>query len=119
MPPVARADLVAVFRDMMTAIDDDGDGRLSLAEWREATVGGGSRAGRAIPIRLSLRGSAESVFRELDGDGDQVLSFAEFAREPLANFDCLDADNDGIVQPAEGEARTTRCASVEATSPAR
>ena len=116
MAPMARTDLIAAFRQMIAAIDGDHDGRLSRAEWSETASeerATDSDADRAIPIRIALGAPAEHVFRDLDSNNDGLLSFEEFVREPLASFDCMDVDHDGIVQPTETEAGMTRCASIQ------
>jgi hypothetical protein len=46
----------------------------------------------------------------VDRNADGLLTAEEFGRSALASFDCLDADHDGIVQPAEGAAGRDRCA---------
>jgi hypothetical protein len=112
----ARTDLVAAFQQLMAAFDHDHDGRVDRAEWREATARTGNfnpKVDRAIPIRMSLRAPSEEVFREMDSNQDGLLSFEEFSAGPLASFDCMDTNHDGIVQPAEDEAGRNRCSPVQ------
>src|SRR5205085_4717218 len=110
--PEVRVDLVDALRSLMATIDGDHDGRLSRAEWSAATSRGGdsySETDRASPIRMSIAAPPDEVFRDWDSNADGLVSFEEFAREPLASFDCVDADHDGIVQPAEQETERSRC----------
>lgn len=102
MPPIARADLIAAYRQMLAVIDSDRDGLISRAEWSASTELVG-KASRASPIRVVLDASPEDMFRLWDSDQDGLLAFEELVRPPLASFDCMDADHDGVVQPGEAD----------------
>jgi len=115
-----RTDLVSAFRALFAVADGDHDGRISHAEWIAATPRTGARhsdADRASPIRMALRAPPEDVFRDLDHNRDGLITFEEFVRDPLASFDCLDADHDGTLEQAEREAGRTRCAAVQTPVP--
>jgi Ca2+-binding EF-hand superfamily protein len=109
MPPMERTELVELFQVMVAGMDRDHDGRVSRAEWVEIMAGTGE-ADRALPVRMSFDAPPAEVFREMDSNADGLLTVGEFGRSMLANFDCLDADHDGVVRPAEAAAGRARCA---------
>jgi Ca2+-binding EF-hand superfamily protein len=104
-------------RQLIAAIDSDQDGRLSLAEWSASTEPARD-AGRASPIRIALHVPAADMFRLLDSNEDGLLTLEELVRQPLAIFDCMDIDHDGVVQAGETEAGEARCSSIQAPEPA-
>ena len=93
---------------MITLVDRDHDGRVSRVEWGKAMAGTGE-ADRAIPVRISFDRSPEEAFRDMDSNADGQLTTEEFASPMLSAFDCLDANHDGVVQPAEDAARRAGC----------
>ena len=119
MAPMERADLVEMFGTMIRAMDRDHDGRVSRAEWL-ARMTGTRDNDRAIPIRMAFDAPPEQVFRNLDSNTDGLLTAEELGHGMLATFDCLDADHDGSLQPAEEAAERPSCAAAErpATPPA-
>lgn len=69
------------FQAAFAAFDRDHDGRLSRAEWTD------TNANRASPIRIVFDAPLKDVFRDMDRDGNDLVSFEEFVRDPLTNFD--------------------------------
>lgn len=106
-----RSQIVSHSRQFLAGTDTDGDGALSLAEWtaglREPNPAW-SRADREVysEIRAYMIGEHSRMDRDRDGK----VSFDELVREPLAGFDCMDADRDLRLSPAEMEtARKRSC----------
>jgi hypothetical protein len=75
-------------RGMMQRIDADGDGKITLEEFK-------------VP--------QESRFAMLDANGDGVIDKDEFGARRMARFAARDADGNGVLEgdelPARGEGR--------------
>ena len=67
-------------RGMMQRIDTDGDGRITLEEFK-------------VP--------QERRFAMLDADGDGVITPEEFSARPMARFAERDADGNGVLEGEE------------------
>ena len=78
--------------ETFTKLDTNKDGQLSKAEFT---------AGSPAPQR-PLTDPAK-VISELDSNKDQKVSLTEFSSTPLANFDRVDINHDGIVTPDEAQ----------------
>lgn len=98
--------------NMLTLIDTDQNGVLTLDEFLNARPGPGSRAGkrgenpnpeqgdeeRRADRRANMAERAATAFQEMDLDGDEILSVAEFQE---ANFLRLDRDSNGVLTAEE------------------
>ncbi|MEQ8486640.1 MAG: EF-hand domain-containing protein [Pseudomonadales bacterium] len=78
--------------ELFAALDTDGDGKLSAAEFD---------TGRMKEARRDAR--RERAFARLDRNGDGMLSRDELP-DPVARLEAMDADGDGLVSQAEAEA---------------
>lgn len=77
-------------------LDTDKNGSLSLAEFRAA----------AAPVNASE--SPDQMLATLDGNKDGKVSSSEYKSKPLANFDRMDSNKDGILTPQEVAAARKR-----------
>jgi len=98
---------------MMERADTDSDGRVSRAEATAARRDLFLRADRNgdrvlddndSSRRRRIREALEQVRAGADGNGDGVVTEAEFMAAPMAAFDRADADRDGYVTRTEIEA---------------
>lgn len=71
-------------------LDKNGDEKIDLAELQ------GRNEDKRIKYNLMLR--------QVDGNGDEVVTSAEFINHALAQFDTMDSDKDGILTPEERQA---------------
>ena len=108
-----------------TAIDADGNGSISKAEWdkhgadraakraergdKRADAGArgeGKRDGMRGPgKRGGHHGMRGGMMGKADTNGDKAISQAEFQAAALARFDAADANKDGRVTPEERKAQ--------------
>ncbi len=77
-------------------LDTDKNGSLSLAEFKAA----------ATPLNPSE--SPEQMIAAADSNKDGKLSANEYRSKPLANFDRLDGNHDGVLTPQEVAAARKR-----------
>jgi hypothetical protein len=106
-----RAGVVSQFELVIESHDRDADGKLSSSEIQSM-------------IDLSFKSGLEPELREQllqdyarqDLDKDGYLNIAELTKEPLATFDCIDANRDEYIGQPEIEASGGRCGSSEAVA---
>ena len=104
---VTRAQLVTQVKGVFDMADTNHDGYMSKAEF-------GSRMGAVLnrtppgtpgaPTKAQAQEmltAADNAFKAVDADGDGRLSRAEASKRPLAAFDMMDANHDGILTVAE------------------
>nr|WP_276591706.1 hypothetical protein [Sphingomicrobium nitratireducens] len=72
------------------AMDKDGNGQVSLAEWEAAA-----------PKPKPFKGDGSEVVKQLDANKDGYVTLAEYRAPQIASFDKLDANKDGSLSPAE------------------
>jgi hypothetical protein len=101
-----RPELVSSSRQFLAGIDADGDGALSLAEWTAMVR---PRPGEVSSTLSELRAYLIAEHGRMDGDRDGKVTFDELIREPLANFDCVDADRDLRLSRMEIESGRRSC----------
>lgn len=104
---VTRAQMQAQVKGIFDLADANKDGFMSKAEF-------GTRMGAVLnrtppgtpgaPSKAEAQRmltAADTAFKAVDTDGDGRLSRTEAAKRPLAAFDMMDADHDGILTVAE------------------
>jgi hypothetical protein len=102
-----RSELMSSSRQFFAGTDADGDGTLSLAEWTGMVSEPGPGEGGVSQLRAYLI----AEHRRMDRDRDGKVTFDELIREPLANFDCMDADRNLRLSQMEIESGRKRCPS--------
>lgn len=113
-----KADREARIAERFKALDTDGNGQLSLAEFAAAhdrAMGPGAK-GRGMapgegPHRMGMRGMGRGgmmMARMADANKDGVITREEFIAAHLKHFDMMDANKDGSVTPAERKAAMAR-----------
>jgi Ca2+-binding EF-hand superfamily protein len=106
-----RAGLVSGFKLVIEGQDRNGDEKLSLEEI-QAMVDSSFKSG----VEPELRNRLLQDYARQDLDKDGYLDIAELTKEPLATFDCIDANRDGYIGQPEIEASAGRCGSSEAVA---
>lgn len=104
---VTRAQMVTQVKGIFDMADTNKDGFMSKAEF-------GARMGAVLnrtppgtpgaPSKTQAQEmltAADNAFKAVDTDGDGRLSRAEASKRPLAAFDMMDANHDGILTVAE------------------
>ena len=104
---VTRAQMQAQVKGIFDRADADKDGFMSKAEF-------GARMGAVLnrtppgtpgaPSKAQAQEmltAADTAFKAVDTDDDGRLSRTEASKRPLAAFDMMDADHDGILTVAE------------------
>jgi len=74
----------------LNAMDTDGDGVVSLAEFQDALM-----------AKANARKNTLQNFKTADANGDHVLDLSEWPAGATANFVDVDANGDGNVTPRE------------------
>jgi Ca2+-binding EF-hand superfamily protein len=111
-----REKLIAGFTALLKSWDKDRDGRLSRSEVETMVNESFRRMARSIPAGEAhpelepQRQQAIDHYMAQDTNRDGYLSLNELLREPLANFDCTDADHDGKLSQSEFNSSIARCA---------
>jgi hypothetical protein len=77
-------------------LDTDKNGSLSLAEFK------------AVANPINAPESPDQMIADLDANKDGKVSSGEYRSKPIANFDRLDANKDGILTPQEVAAARRR-----------
>lgn len=94
--------------DLVTAVDTDGDGRISLEEYKAHTTDANYRSTRANHLNRAI---GNAIMDLADSDGDGRISLEEFRKFPTPAragaeraaeaFQRLDTDGDGYVSREE------------------
>lgn len=100
---ITKEEVEAFKTARLTAMDSDGDGKLSAAELTVAHE-------TARAARKAAR--TEAMVKQFDKDGDGMLSFAEMPAGTGMDkmFSRLDSDNDGAISQAELDAAKAKMA---------
>lgn len=78
-------------------------------EWLRRTARG-VPPGQSHPELETERREIAANYMSQDTNKDGYLSLNELVKEPLANFDCIDADHDGKISKSEESSLIDRCA---------
>ena len=94
----AQAAMQKQMEDDFKKLDTNGDGALSLAEFRAAAP------------TLRPRQTPDQMLKAMDANGDGKVTDAEYRAGPVADFDRMDADHNGILtaQEVQAAARAAR-----------
>ncbi|MBD3733298.1 MAG: hypothetical protein IE934_11345 [Sphingopyxis sp.] len=103
-----RARVVSEFQLVIKSHDRDADGKLNSSEIQSMIDQSG--------LQPDLRERALQEYLRQDLDKDGYLDIAELIKEPLATFDCIDANRDDHIGRPEIEASALRCGSSEAVA---
>ena len=104
---VTRAQLLAEVKLVFDRADTDKDGFMSLPEFRARMGAVLNRTPPGTPGAPSkeeaqrLLDAAMAAFKAVDTDGNGKLSRTETGRRPLAAFDMMDTNHDGVLTLAE------------------
>ncbi|WP_162527255.1 EF-hand domain-containing protein [Sphingomonas solaris] len=111
---VTRAQMLKEVNGVFDVADTDKDGFMSRAEFR-VRMGAvlnrtppGTAGAPSKPEAQAMLDAADAAFKRVDSDGDGKLSRAEATKRPLAAFDMMDANHDGILTVAEKAAARSR-----------
>lgn len=99
-----RAELEALLSEVFAELDANADGVHTFAE-REAAIESEPAFGDP-KTRLEI---AAAEFKREDVDRNGKVTLAEFGSQPIASFDCIDSDKDGVASEAERAAASPAC----------
>lgn len=111
---VTRAQMLAEVRQVFDRADTNKDGFMSRAEFRVrmgAVLNRTPPGTAGAPTKAEaqrLLDAANAAFNAVDTDGNGKLSRTEASRRPLASFDMMDANHDGVLTLAEKAAAHDR-----------
>ena len=97
---VTLAEFKASRAAQMMRMDSDRDGKVSKAEFQ---AGMAARKARA-PEGKGKGGDGSRMFGMLDGNGDGALDKGELGKMAERRVGRMDADGDGVLSPAERQA---------------
>jgi hypothetical protein len=103
--PLSRMEAQAMVKARFAIIDLNSDGTIDPTETHAAAVAAAAdmdrNPGRKIVSDIPGSGPDESWFVKTDANRDGRVTLAELSAEPLANFDRIDTNHDGILSPEE------------------
>jgi Ca2+-binding EF-hand superfamily protein len=111
-----REKIISTFSEVLKAWDRNGDGQLSRSEVEAMVNKSFRRMAQSIPageVHPELEAQRQQIadhYIAQDTNKDGYLSLSELVKEPLANFDCMDADHDGKLSKSEERSVIDRCA---------
>lgn len=110
---VTRAQMMAEVKMVFDRADTDKDGFMSLPEFRARMGAVLNRTPPGTPDAPTkeeaqrLLDAAIAAFKAVDTDGNGKLSRTEASKRPLAAFDMMDTNHDGVLTLAEKAAAHT------------
>ncbi len=123
---VTRAQMMSEIRAVFTKADTDKDNFMSRAEFGARMNAVLNRTPPGTPGAPSkeqaqrMLDAANAAFTAVDANGDGKLSRPEAAKRPLAAFDMMDTDHNGVLTVAEKiAAREKRAGAAMAGTAAR
>ena len=92
--------------DRFAAMDSDGNGSLSAAEWAAKPKRQDRAEGMSANTRRNARHGRRGmgIMKMADANGDGAISLEEMRNAALARFDKVDTDGDGTISAAERQA---------------
>lgn len=110
-----RDHVVSEYAKVLKSWDKDGDGELSRSEVQTMIDASFQMLAKSIPAGQrhpeleTQRREMLGLYAGQDTNDDGYLTLGELLKQPLANFDCADADQDGSLSKAEVRRSFDRC----------
>jgi len=113
----SRSAYVSTLTTSFHQADKNKDSALDVSELVDAATISLKLTQLSSADQASLRKGVEANLAAMDSNGDGRLSLDEMLRVPLAHFDCLDANHDGLIPQSEAEANIDRCEAAAGVRP--
>ena len=113
-PVRIRANYIATLTASFHQSDTNKDGVLDFAEMLGAARKSMNLPALSANDEAHFEAAMRNSFAMLDSNKDGHVSLDEALRMPLANFDCLDANHDGLIPASEAEANIDQCEAASA-----
>ena len=119
----SRDHLIAEYRALFKNWDKDHDGRLSPGETQAMVNNLIAGEARHMPTanRAQLQAQRARLTRNIaiqDANSNGYLTLNELLARPLAIFDCVDKNHDGVLSDEEISSGMKRCSSLDERRPA-
>ena len=118
----SRDHVIAEYRALFKRWDKDQDGRLSPGETRALVNNLIAGEARHMPAANEAQLEAQRVrlLRDIagqDANSNGYLTLSELMTRPLAIFDCVDKNHDGLLSDEEISSGMKRCSSLDEHKP--
>lgn len=118
----SRSHVIAEYRALFTSWDKDRDGKLSPGETQAMVDNLIEAEARHMPsaTKVQLQAQRTRLLRDIageDANSNGYLTLKELMARPLAIFDCIDKNHDGMLSDAEISDGMKRCSALEERQP--